>query len=241
MEFELEERIGKRLGKRGLKLAVAESCTGGLIGHRLTNVAGSSDYFLGGVMAYANEIKQHLLGVPYQTLVQYGAVSRETVIQMAIGVRRMMAAIPGYERTLGLSVSGIAGPGGATPSKPVGLVWIGLSTPEGDQAWEHHFTGSRVNIKEQAAEQALQHLAEYLKENPLQPVRVVTRSSNDDLPASFTWQGRMYNITDYGRRWNDVKGQHILVMTDDGQTFDLIQTSDSGWLINTSFASNFHI
>ena len=152
----LEIRLGELLRKRGLCLAVAESCTGGLIGHRITNVAGSSTYFIGGVISYANEAKTRLLGVRRETLEKHGAVSWETVLEMARGVRGALAA------DVGLAVSGIAGPGGGTPDKPVGTVWIGLSTPDKEQAWCYQLEGDRVQIKEGAAERALGHLVEYL-------------------------------------------------------------------------------
>ena len=152
----LEVRLGELLGQRGLTLAVAESCTGGLVGHRITNVAGSSTYFVGGVISYANEAKMNLLGVRGETLVNFGAVSRETVLEMARGVRRALNA------DVGLAVSGIAGPGGGTPDKPVGTVWIGLCTPDKEQAWSYRLQGERIQIKQQAAERALHHLAEYL-------------------------------------------------------------------------------
>ena len=122
----LELLVGKLLLKKGLKLAVAESCTGGLIGHRITNIPGSSDYYLGSVTAYAYEVKQRLLGVKQETLTEYGAVSRETVIEMARGIRACLNADFPMECTVGISVSGIAGPGGSTPGKPVGLVWVGI-------------------------------------------------------------------------------------------------------------------
>ncbi|RPI31303.1 MAG: CinA family protein, partial [Chloroflexota bacterium] len=144
--------------QRGLRLAVAESCTGGLIGHRLTNVAGSSDYYLGSVTAYAYEAKVKWLGVNWATLDQYGAVSGETALEMARGVRASLSA------DIGVSVTGIAGPGGATPGKPVGLTWIGLSTPDGDNAWQFVWAGDRVQNKEYSAEKALELLAEYLKD-----------------------------------------------------------------------------
>ena len=155
-EEPLEVRIGEQLRQRGLSLAVAESCTGGLIGHRITNVAGSSTYFAGGVISYANEAKRRLLGVRGETLEKHGAVSRETVLEMARGVRSAFAA------DVGLAVSGIAGPGGGTPDKPVGTVWIGLSTPDKEQSWSYRLEGDRVQIKEAAAGRALGHLVEYL-------------------------------------------------------------------------------
>lgn len=155
----LEEIVGEYLRRRGLRLAAAESCTGGLIGHRITNVPGASTYYMGSVTAYAYESKVRLLGVSWQTLEQYGAVSRETVLEMAVGVRRALAA------DIGVSVSGIAGPGGGTPEKPVGLTWIGLSAPDYADAWEHHWPGDRLAVKQQSAERALQYVIEYLLSN----------------------------------------------------------------------------
>jgi PncC family amidohydrolase len=152
----LEVLIGEKLRARGLRLALAESCTGGLIGHRITNVPGSSTYYMGSVTAYAYEAKVRLLGVSWGTLEKHGAVSTETVSEMALGARRALAA------DVGVSVSGIAGPGGGTPEKPVGLVCLGLSAPDGDWARESHFKGGRVAVKEQAAESALQFLVDYL-------------------------------------------------------------------------------
>ncbi len=154
----LEVIIGERLRKKGLRLAVAESCTGGLVGHLITNVAGSSTYYMGSVTAYAYEAKVRLLGVRWETLEKFGAVSEETVLEMAAGVRRALAA------DIGLSISGIAGPGGGTPEKPVGLVWIGLSAAEVDDAWRFQFTGDRLAVKNQSAQAALQLLADFLME-----------------------------------------------------------------------------
>ena len=127
----VEIHLGELLLKRHLSLAVAESCTGGLVGHLITNVPGSSQYFLGGVMVYSDEIKMKLLGVRQQTLQKQGAVSRETVQEMASGVRRLLAA------DIGAAISGIAGPGGGTTEKPVGLTWIGLSAPGLEAAWSY--------------------------------------------------------------------------------------------------------
>ena len=162
MEEPLEAQIGQKLLQKGLKLAVAESCTGGLIGHRITNIPGSSDYYLGSVTAYAYEAKERLLGVRHETLIRYGAVSPETVLEMAQGIRRSLAADFPLGKTLGLSVSGIAGPGGALPGKPVGLVWIGLSAPDGDWAWHYIWSGNRIENKDYSAQAALQRLMEYL-------------------------------------------------------------------------------
>lgn len=132
-----EIEIGKLLRQRKLKLGLAESCTGGLVGHRVTNVPGSSEYFTGGVVAYAYEAKVAMLGVSWDTLNAYGAVSRETVLEMARGVRDLLAV------DVAVSVSGIAGPGGGTAEKPVGTTWIGLAAPEGEWARKFIFDGDR--------------------------------------------------------------------------------------------------
>jgi len=156
-EKPLEVLVGELLIAGGLHLAVAESCTGGLIGHLITNVPGSSSYYLGSVTAYANQAKVRLLGVAPTTLEQYGAVSAETVIEMARGIRQVLSA------EVGLAVSGIAGPDGGTPEKPVGLVWIGLSAPGLEQAWHYLWPGDRLQVKEQTARQALHLLVDYLE------------------------------------------------------------------------------
>ena len=159
-EKNLEVVAGRLLREQGLWLAVAESCTGGLVGHRLTNVPGASDYYLGGVMAYAYEVKARLLGVRWETLDKYGAVSQEVALEMARGVRNALSA------DIGLSITGIAGPGGGTPEKPVGLTWIGLSALEKEQAWHYHWKGDRQAVKEQSAEEALRLLVAYLQGRP---------------------------------------------------------------------------
>jgi PncC family amidohydrolase len=156
MSTHLETLLGPLLARRGLRLAVAESCTGGLIGHRITNVPGSSEYYLGSVTAYAYEAKVRLLGVRWDTLNTCGAVSRETVLEMARGVRAALGA------EIGMAVSGTAGPGGGTPDKPVGTTWISLSTADHEQAWHFVWSGDRLQNKEQSAEMTLRLLVEYL-------------------------------------------------------------------------------
>jgi PncC family amidohydrolase len=148
--------VGQLLKEKGLNLATAESCTGGLIADRITNVPGSSDYFRGGIVAYAYEAKVALLGVSWDTLRTYGAVSKETVIEMARGVRIALGA------DLALSVSGIAGPGGGLPDKPVGTTWIGLSTTDGDWARRFIWDGDRLENKALSADAAFQFLIDYL-------------------------------------------------------------------------------
>lgn len=164
LETKLEVLIGPLLRQHGLKLAVAESCTGGLVGDRLTNIPGSSDYYLGSITAYAYEAKRRVLGVSAQTLMNFGAVSRETAIEMARGVRSALVDETLPENVLGLSVTGIAGPGGGTNEKPVGLVWIGLSAPDGDWAWSYIWDFDRIGNKAASAQQALQLACDYLNE-----------------------------------------------------------------------------
>lgn len=153
----LEIVIGGLLRQKNLKLAVAESCTGGLVSDRITDVPGSSDYFMGGIVAYAYEAKVKLLGVHWDTLQAYGAVSRQVVLEMARGVCRAL------EVEIGVSVSGIAGPGGETDDKPVGTTWIGLCTPQGEWARGYCWEGNRLENKAASAEAVLQLLNDYLQ------------------------------------------------------------------------------
>jgi nicotinamide-nucleotide amidase len=162
-ETPLELILGKLLLARGLKLVVAESCTGGLIGHRLTNIAGSSEYYLGSITAYAYEVKESLLGVHHETLANFGAVSRETALEMAGGARKALAGYFPIQNIIGLSVTGIAGPGGGTPTKPVGLVWIALWAADCQKAWHFTWGGNRLENKAQTAEKTLQLLRCYLE------------------------------------------------------------------------------
>lgn len=140
----------------GARIAVAESCTGGGLGERLTAIPGSSDVFLGGVIAYANAVKHSLLGVPESLLEALGAVSAEVAQAMAEGVLRATGA------TLAVSLTGIAGPGGGTPEKPVGLVYIGVAGLGGATAFRHRFPGDRSNIRDRTAQAALVRLLERL-------------------------------------------------------------------------------
>ena len=159
MTERLEIQVGNILRERKLKLALAESCTGGLVGSRITDISGSSEYFLGGVVAYAYEAKVALLGVSWDTLNSKGAVSHETVLEMARGARKALDA------DIAVSISGIAGPGGATLDKPVGTTWIGLVTADGEWTKLFQFSGNREQNKASAAEAALQILLDYLLGN----------------------------------------------------------------------------
>ncbi len=152
----LEVQTGERLRARGLTLAVAESSTGGLIAKCLTDISGSSAYVIGGVIAYADSVKERLLGVQAETLRAHGAVSAPVAQQMAEGVRALLGT------DLAISVTGIAGPTGATPTKPVGLHFVGLSAAEGAWVRRHVFAGDRRSIRQAAADAALQLLLDYL-------------------------------------------------------------------------------
>ena len=157
MDKPVEVMLGELLVQRGLWLAAAESCTGGLISHLITNVAGSSSYYLGGVTSYSNEAKVRLLGVNRNTLELHGAVSEETVLEMARGIRKAMGA------DIGISVSGIAGPTGGSSDKPVGTVWIGLSSAKEEFARHFLWSGDRLAVKQQSAQAALEMLVEHLR------------------------------------------------------------------------------
>jgi PncC family amidohydrolase len=153
-----EEAVGKLLVRQGWTLVTAESCTGGLISHRITNVPGSSAYYLGGFVVYSNELKEAVLGVRHGTLLAHGAVSEETACEMAEGARQRTGA------DIGLSVTGICGPTGGTPTKPVGLTYIGLAAADAIRCRCYVWQGDRIANKEQSAEAALQLVQAYLRE-----------------------------------------------------------------------------
>jgi nicotinamide-nucleotide amidase len=152
----LEQEVGALLQQKGLTLGLVESASGGLISHRITNVPGSSDYFKGSVTAYSNEVKIRVVGVKEATLNQYGAVSSQVAEDMAQGGRKILGA------DICLADTGIAGPTGATPEKPVGLFYIGLSHKGGTFSRKHNFCGEREQNKQSATEEALRWLKEYL-------------------------------------------------------------------------------
>ena len=145
----LEALVGRLLHECGRTIACAESCTGGLLTSRLTDVAGSSAYVMGAIVSYTNEVKVSLVGVHEATLKTFGAVSEKTAREMAEGVRR---AIPA---NIGVGITGIAGPGGATAEKPVGLVYIAVAAEHMTHCVRHVFDGSRTEVKRQSTEAAL--------------------------------------------------------------------------------------
>jgi nicotinamide-nucleotide amidase len=145
----LEGVLGRMLRDRGMSLAIAESCTGGGIANRITNVPGASEYFVGGVITYSNEVKKDLLGVLAETLDKFGSVSRQTASEMAQGVRNRFGA------DIGMSVTGILGPGGGSKEKPVGTVWLGISSQKSTSAVKLRLGKDRIRNKERASTAAL--------------------------------------------------------------------------------------
>lgn len=152
----LAEEVGSLLRSKGLTLAVAESCTGGKLGDTVTSVPGSSEYFLGGVVSYSDRAKVDLLGVSAETLGTEGAVSESTALQMASGVRERFGA------DIGAATTGIAGPGGGTPTKPVGLVYVAVSAEGSERVKRNVFAGARDDVKRQSVECALMLIREML-------------------------------------------------------------------------------
>jgi PncC family amidohydrolase len=150
--IELAYQVNQIFTAEPLKITTAESCTGGLLSHILTSTSGSSIYFKGGVVAYSNEIKERVLNVQEHTLLLYGAVSAQCAQEMAEGIRSK------FEADIGLSTTGIAGPTGGTPEKPVGLVWIGISTAEETKTFQYHFPGTREEVKKGTVTEILKYM-----------------------------------------------------------------------------------
>jgi PncC family amidohydrolase len=153
----IEARIGRILRERRMKIAVAESCTGGLIANRITNIQGASDYFDMGFVTYSNDSKELYLFVPEEVIEEKGAVSSEVAKEMAEGVKETT------EADVALSVTGVAGPGGGTPEKPIGTVYVGLASKDGTFVRKFLFSGDRLSIKEQTSEEALKMVLDYLE------------------------------------------------------------------------------
>jgi len=153
---QLEEIVGQLLNANNLSISTAESCTGGLVGHRLTNVSGSSDYYHGGIISYSNSVKENNLGVAIETLNKHGAVSYETAIEMAENVRSKL------DSDLGLAITGIAGPRGGTDEKPVGLTYIALANGKDTMVKEFRFLTERILNKNASCQAALNMVRLYL-------------------------------------------------------------------------------
>lgn len=161
-EPELDENapeciVGKKLSQLGLTISCAESCTGGLLSARLTAVPGSSEYVIGGIVSYCNQVKEQQLGVSHQDLETVGAVSETVARQMAEGVRRQLGT------DIGVGITGIAGPGGATEDKPLGLVYIAVAGPKGTAASRNVFIGDRQQVRWQSTAKALAMVLEQLQ------------------------------------------------------------------------------
>ena len=157
MSKRAEMEIARKLMEKRLTLAVAESCTGGLLSNTLTDVPGSSKWFKGGVVAYTNEVKKRILGVNTATLKKYGAVSKETALELAKNVRKKLNS------GIGVSVTGLAGPGGGTKKTPVGTIFIGAYNGKETLVKELRLKGSRVAIKKKAGQAALRALKGLLR------------------------------------------------------------------------------
>ena len=157
MSKRAEMEIARKLMKKRLTLAVAESCTGGLLSSTLTDVPGSSKWFKGGVVAYTNEVKISILGVKTATLKKYGAVSEETAFELAKGVRKKL------KTNIGVSVTGLAGPSGGTKETPVGTVFIGIDDGKETLVKKLKLAGSRIKIKKDAVGLAIKMLQKFIK------------------------------------------------------------------------------
>ena len=153
----LASRLHERALALGITVGTAESCTGGLIGHTLTGIAGSSDYYRGGVISYSNELKMALLGVSAETLERHGAVSAQVAVAMAEGARELI------DCDWAVSVTGVAGPGGGSASKPVGLTYVAAVGPDEHEVRRHTWVGDRTENKEQSAAAALRLLLELIE------------------------------------------------------------------------------
>lgn len=154
----LEEKLGEGLKKTGFTISVAESCTGGLLASRITDVPGSSAYFRGGIVAYQDDVKERLLGVPAQVLAEKGAVSEETARAMAYGVRKLL------QSDVGVSITGIAGPAGGSTDKPVGLAYIAVESPAGRRCKRFLWSGDRASNREDSVRAALEMALSLLEE-----------------------------------------------------------------------------
>lgn len=227
MNDKLENEVVRLLTERKLTIATGESCTGGLIANRITNVAGSSACLLGSLVAYSNQVKERIAGVSGETLAQHGAVSAEVARELARGVRSL------FEADVAVSVTGIAGPGGSTPGKPVGLTYIGICAVGYEQVAKHIWQSDRIGNKQQSADAALNMVLDYLG------AQMEAENNDADLATdveanlaadghitvrAFTWQGRRLVVTSSGRQWQESDRRHVLVQTSSGETLELAVT-----------------
>jgi PncC family amidohydrolase len=201
MERKLVKEIGALAKELSQTIAVAESATGGMISSLLTDISGSSDYFRGGVVAYHNDVKVCVLGVDEETLSSYGAVSSETAAEMAVGVRSVVGA------DIGVSDTGIAGPTGSTPGKPVGLFYVGLAVMDGARTEQHQFDGNRPQNRSSAAQAVLTMLRDYLLE-----IKASIREEKRVVTCFLEHEGkicllrRSLSVSTYKGAWAGVSG-----------------------------------
>jgi PncC family amidohydrolase len=156
----LAARLQAAALERGLSVGTAESCTGGLVGHTITAIAGSSTYYVGGVISYSDALKASLLDVPEATIAAHGAVSAQVAVAMAQGARARLGC------DYAVAVTGVAGPGGGTEAKPVGLTYVAVAGPSGDEVRRHGWDGDRAQNKERSAVAALELLLQQVEERP---------------------------------------------------------------------------
>ena len=227
----LAQAVGDLRQENRLTLAVAESCTGGLLGTYITNIPGSSAYFEGGVIAYSDKVKRQVLGVPKDVLEQHGAVSPESASAMAKGARTLLRA------DLALATTGIAGPSGGTSEKPVGLVFVALASTCGTTCKKYCWPGDRWQNREWSAKAALALLHEHLSSlrtpqaahaqpnqdalplskcqdtyTPAMHIEVEARFEQPDnpVPLAFKWQGQWVPVSSIGRTWSTGEGRSIV-------------------------------
>lgn len=216
MTVELSADVGRLLLARGLTIALAESCTGGLLASALTDVAGSSAYVLGGVVSYSNEAKMRLLGVQESTLLMHGAVSSQTAGEMAAGARQLFGS------DLAVSVTGIAGPGGGTPKKPVGLVYLHLAARDIGWGKRYVWPYDRIGNKLASVEAGLEMIGRYLGQQPRTAVQKPAVEGRQVI-VEGNWRagkwrlkavwldGRRQEIVGQGRQGQEVDGTTIVM------------------------------
>ncbi len=239
---QLSQELGEQLIQHRLTLSLAESCTGGLLASILTDIPGSSHYVAGGVVSYSNEAKMQVLGVRPETLEAHGAVSAETAAEMARGVRALLHS------DLAISVTGIAGPGGGTPEKPVGLVYLHLSSQDVEWGEMHIWPHDRIGNKQATVAAGLRLALRYVQERtaPVDPrqesadaqalptVLVEAEWSGDSWRPRAVWlQGRRQRVTGVGRQQRTDEGVWVMTVEfADGSRAELVADAGSGvWLL----------
>ena len=228
--------VGRHLIDNSLTVATAESCTGGLLASILTDVAGSSAYMLGGVVSYSNHAKMLLLHVRDATLQEHGAVSAETAAEMAGGVRRLLGS------DIGLSTTGVAGPGGGTPDKPVGTVYLHLSAPDAEWGEHHVWPHDRAGNKRASVQALIELTSRYLEQLPQSgqhpnspqlldtPVVVEASSTASRWKPTAVWiQNQRWDIVGWGRQSEQADGSTVvMVEASGGARFELVVDVASG-------------